>query len=110
MFIDDLHLIYNPTLEVVIRNEELGVKSCIDVQYYIEGTMSTPNLNIPSNEVIVKVSSNENFKNPIEIGRVVSDKSGNIKCYLPDEFVNKKCYVKVFTTNYPMESRTFIIH
>lgn len=66
--------------------------------------MSPPNLNLPPNEVVVFISMDEDFKNTIEIGRITTDVSGIIKCEIPKSFIDKKYYIKVMTTNYPMES------
>lgn len=110
MFIDDLHLIYNPKLEVKIKNEDLDNANEIEVEYIIRGTMSAPNLNLPSNEVIVKISLDDDFKNSVVIGRVITNKSGSISCVIPDDFINKNYRIKVFTTNYPMEYECLIIH
>lgn len=103
MFVDDLHLIYNPSLECTINNEQLTDYE-IEIEYTIKGTMSPPNLNLPSNEVIVQISLDEDFKNTIEIGRITTDMSGAIKCEIPESFIGKKYFIKVMTTNYPMES------
>lgn len=100
MFVDDLHLIYNPSLEIESVKSEA---SKIEVRYTIKGTMSPPNLNLPSNEVIVEVSSDENFEDSVEIGRIVTDESGSVNCTLPKHLEGKAFYVKVRTTNYPME-------
>ena len=104
MFVDDLYLIYNPSLDAEIRNEELGMRNEVEIEYMIKGTMSPPNLNIPPNEVIVVISLDEDFKNAVEIGRKTTDVSGNIKCRLPDNIIGKKYFIKVMTTNYPMET------
>lgn len=103
MFIDDLYLIYNPTLQCIINNEQSSVDE-IEIEYIIKGTMSPPNLNLPPNEVIVQISLDEDFKNPVEIGRTTTDISGTIICKLPDDFIGKKYFIKVITTNYPMET------
>ena len=110
MFIDDLHLIYNPTLEAKIKNEELENANEIEIEYIIKGTMSAPNLNLPPNEVIVKISLEDDFKDSVVIGRAVTDKSGSIRCNIPDDFIDKNYKIKVITTNYPMESECLIIH
>ena len=103
MFVDDLYLVYNPTLECTINNEQLTVDE-IEIEYTIKGTMSNPNLNLPSNEVIVQISLDEDFKNTVEIGRKTTDVSGTIKCELPKSFIGNKYFIKVMTTNYPMET------
>ena len=103
MFIDDLYLVYNPTLECTINNVQLTIDE-IEIEYIIKGTMSNPNLNLPSNEVIVKISLDEDFENAIEIGRKTTDVSGTIKCELPKSFIGEKYFIKVMTTNYPMET------
>ena len=103
MFVDDLYLVYNPTLDVKIRNEELEIRNEIEVEYIVKGTMSNPNLNIPPNEVVVMISFTEDFKDYVEVGSKVTDVSGTIKCEIPDDYVGKNYYVKVVTTNYQME-------
>ena len=103
MFIDDVYMIYNPTLDVTIRNEELAVSNELEIEYVIEGTMSPPNLNLPPNEVIVQISLDEAFDDFMEIGRKTTDISGVIKCEIPTSFIGKNFYIKVKTTNYPME-------
>ena len=103
MFIDDVYLIYNPTLEAKVREERLCVGNEIEVEYVISGTMSAPNLNLPANEVIVQISLDEDFENLVEIGRKTTDESGTMRCKIPTEFLGKDYKIKVITTNYPME-------
>ncbi len=110
MFIDDLHLIYNPTLDIKVKKEESKNSREIEIEYIINGTMSAPNLNLSPNEVIVMISLDNDFKDSVEIGRVVTDKSGTIRCVIPEDFINKNYRIKVITTNYPMESDCIIIH
>lgn len=102
MLVDDLYLIYNPALQCTINNEQLTDYE-IEIEYIIRGTMSPPNLNLPDNEVIVTISLEENFEDPVEIGRKTTDKSGTMKCKIPDVFVGKDYMIRVQTTNYPME-------
>ena len=102
MLVDDLYLIYNPSLQCSIDNEHCATDE-VEIEYIIEGTMSPPNLNLPDNEVIVTISLNEDFKDYVEIGRKTTDISGTIKCKIPKAFIGKNCFVKVQTTNYPME-------
>lgn len=103
MLVDDLYLVYNPSLEIKIRNEELGIRNEIEVEYIIKGTMSPPNLNLPPNEVVIMISLTDDFKDYVEIGRIVTDGSGIMRCEIPNDYVGKNYYVKVATTNYPME-------
>lgn len=103
MLVDDMFLIYNPTLDVIVRNEELGERNEVEIEYIIKGTMSPPNLNLPDNEVIVTISLDEDFKDYVEIGRKTTDVSGTIKCKIPEPFTGKNYFVKVQTTNYQME-------
>ena len=102
MLVDDLYLIYNPALQCTINNEQLTDYE-IEIEYIIRGTMSPPNLNLPDNEVIMTISLDENFEDPVEIGRKITDKSGTMKCKIPDVFVGKDYMIRVQTTNYPME-------
>lgn len=101
MFVDDVCLIYNPTLKAKIRNEKIGNE--IEIEYIINGTMSTPNLNLPANEVIVQISLEDDFENYVEIGRKTTNESGTMRCTIPTEFMDKDYKIKVITTNYPME-------
>lgn len=102
MFVDDVYLIYNPVLNARIIKGKLDENE-VEIEYYIEGTMSPPNLNKSPNELIVQISSDD-FKTYIEIGRRTTDISGIIKCDVPIEFQNKNYSIKVMTTNYPMET------
>lgn len=103
MLVDDLYLIYSPSLQCSINNENCATDE-VEIEYIIKGTMSPPNLNLPDNEVIVKISFNDDFKKSVEIGRVMTNVSGVIKCEIPDSFKGKDFLIKVMTTNYPMET------
>lgn len=81
----------------------MGIRNEIEVEYIIKGTMSPPNLNLPPNEVVIMISLTDDFKDYVEIVRKVTDVSGIIKCEIPDDYVGRKYYVKIATTNYPME-------
>lgn len=102
MFIDDLCLIYNPTLDVRVRNWNMSDDK-IEVEYVINGTMSPSNLNMPPNEVIIQIYFADDFENPVEIGRKTTDESGTMRCKIPADFVGEDYKIKVVTTNYPME-------
>ena len=102
MLVDDLYLIYNPSLQCSINNENCATDE-VEIEYIIKGTMSPPNLNLPDNEVIVTISLDEVFKDYVEIGRKTTDISGTIKCKIPKAFIGKNYFVKVQTTNYPMK-------
>ena len=104
MFVDDMYLVYNPSLEAEIANVGSGRINAVEIEYVISGRRSPPNLNLPPHEVIVHIASDESFENSIEIGRITSDKSGVMKCSIPDSFVGKDFKIKVMTTNYPMET------
>lgn len=102
MLVDDLFLIYNPSLECVIISDQFAIDE-IEIEYVIKGTMSPPNLNLPPNDVVVTISMDENFNDSVEIGRKTTDRSGTMKCKIPDVFVGKDYMIRVQTTNYPME-------
>ncbi len=103
MLVDDMLLIYNPTIDAKIRSDKLGMKNGIEIEYIIKGTMSPSNLNLPDNELVITVSLDEKFNDPIEIGRITTNVSGVIVCEIPSSFVGKDFVVKVETTNYPMK-------
>ena len=112
LYVDDICLIYNPSLEMdYLAQTEFqysgnGVTMNIDVPFTLSGSMSTYNLNKAANEVIAQLSdANGSFANPIELGRVTTDVSGTISGVIPADLAASTGYkVRVVSTNYPMTS------
>ncbi len=110
MYIDDICLIYNPTLNLDLAQTEYQYSGnssmTINVPFSLSGSMSTYNLNKSSNEVIAQLSdANGNFENPIELGRVTTNTSGTINGIIPAGLEASANYkVRVVSTNYPMTS------
>ena len=112
VFIDDVCLIYNPSLEMdYLAQTEFqysgnGVTMNIDVPFTLTGSMSTYNLNKAANEVIAQLSdANGSFANPIELGRMTTNVSGTISGVIPADLAASTGYkVRVVSTNYPMTS------
>ena len=112
LYVDDICLIYNPSLEMdYLAQTEFqysgnGVTMNIEVPFTLSGSMSTYNLNKAANEVIAQLSdANGSFANPIELGRMTTDVSGTISGVIPADLAASTGYkVRVVSTNYPMTS------
>ena len=113
VYVDDIVLIYNPSLnlgdiaqtEFVFSPDETSVN--VDIPFTLTGSMSTYNLNVADNEVIAQLSdANGNFDNPIELGRVTTNESGVIHGVIPYTVEDGDGYrIRVVSTNYPMISQ-----
>lgn len=107
MFIDDVLLIYNPsiTMEPLASQHYLTGES-LTIHYTLNGTMSPDNLNGPANQVIAQLSSaNGSFSTPIELGRMTTNSSGSISVRIPSGiYVGEHYRIRLVTTNYPMIS------
>ena len=112
VFIDDVCLIYNPTLnlndlaQAEYQYPDNGTTMNINVPFTLTGSMSTYNLNKAANEVIAQLSdANGSFANPIELGRMTTNVSGTISGVIPADLAASTGYkVRVVSTNYPMTS------
>ena len=107
LYIDDICLIYNPTLEMdyLAQTEFDGSEASIEVPFTLDGSMSVYNLNAAANEVIAQLSDADgSFANPIELGRVTTNVSGTINGTIPAGLAEGTYKVRVVSTNYPMES------
>lgn len=112
VLVDDIFLIYNPTLELdeLSQNEYHfpadGSELKIEVPFKLEGTMSANNLNAAPNKVIAQLSdANGNFNNPVEIGYITTNESGTIDATIPYNVQDGDGYrIRVVSTNYPMTS------
>ena len=109
--LDDILLIYNPSLTIDYDNHSTIVLSdsgtSVDIPFTITGTMSPSNLNVPVNIVTAQLSdSTGNFDNAINIGHLQSDKSGVISAIVPTDVPCGKGYrIRVTSTNYPLVSQ-----
>ena len=107
LYIDDICLIYNPSLEMdyLAQTEFDGSNMNIEVPFTLDGSMSVYNLNAAANEVIAQLSDADgSFANPVELGRVTTDVSGTINGVIPADLAEGTYKVRVVSTNYPMES------
>ena len=104
LLIDDLLLIYNPTLRMEqLASNQLPIGSTVTIPFTLSGTMSPDNLNVAPNEVIVQLSDvNGNFSNPTELGRVTTNTSGSITVQIPNVPESQHYKIRVVSTNYPM--------
>ena len=113
VFVDDICLIYNPTLSMgnIAQTEfqlpDDGAGLNIEIPFNLTGSMSVYNLNATDNEVIAQLSdANGNFENPIELGRVTTNESGVIQAVIPSGIQEGNGYrIRVVSTNYPMTSQ-----
>lgn len=104
LFIDDVLLIYKPTLRMGNLNQtQFKPDESININFTLTGTMSPDNLNNAPNEVIAQLSdANGNFSNPIELGRKTTNESGSIIGTIPSVPNGDHYRVRVVSTNYPM--------
>lgn len=103
LFIDDILMVYNPTLTMGQLSFNTFYQSDpISIPFTLTGTMSPDNLNASANVVIAQMSdANGNFNNPTELGRVTTNTSGNIVAHIPNVAAGQYM-VRVISTNYPM--------
>ena len=104
LFIDDVLLIYKPTLRMGNLNQtQFKPDESININFTLTGTMSPDNLNSAPNEVIAQLSdANGNFSNPIELGRKTTTESGTIIGSIPNVPNGDHYRIRVVSTNYPM--------
>lgn len=104
LFIDDILLIYNPSLRMGNLNQnQYEPDGTININFTLTGTMSPDNLNATPNEVIAQLSdANGSFSSPTELGRVTTNTSGSITAQLPNVPNGQHYKIRVVSTNYPM--------
>ena len=103
LFVDDVLLIYNPTLSMGnLASNNYTPGDAITIPFTLTGTMSPENLNAAANVVIAQLSdANGSFSNPTELGRVTTNTSGSITAQIPS-VANGQYTIRVISTNYPM--------
>lgn len=107
VYIDDLLLIYKPTLSIgSLSKTQYEPGDVISLPYTIEGTMSPYNLNKAANVVSLELSdATGNFDNATVLTSVTTDESGTLTAQLPSTLADGNLYkLRVVTTNYPMTS------
>ena len=104
LFIDDVLLIYNPTLTMgQLSSNNYVPGDAITIPFTLTGTMSPENLNASANQVIAQLSdANGNFGNLTELGRVTTNTSGSITAQIPNVPDSQHYKIRVVSTNYPM--------
>ena len=104
MFVDDVLLIYNPTLNLSqLAANSYSPGDAITIPFTLTGTMSPENLNASANQVIAKLSdASGSFNNPTELGRVTTNSSGSITVQIPNVSTGNGYRIRVISTNYPM--------
>ena len=104
LFIDDVLLIYKPTLRLGNLNQtQFRPDESINIDFTLNGTMSPDNLHVAPNEVIAQLSDADgNFINPIELGRKTTNESGVILARIPNVSNGDHYRIRVVSTNYPM--------
>ena len=103
LFVDDLLLIYNPSLAMgQLASNSYAPGDAITIPFTLTGTMSPDNLNATANVVIAQLSNaNGSFSNPTELGRVTTNTSGSISAQIP-AVASGNYQIRVISTNYPM--------
>lgn len=107
MYIDDVLLIYRPTIQMAALDKDtFRIGESLTLNYTLSGTMSPENLNQPNNQVIAQLSqANGSFSNPTELGRISTNSSGSLNVIIPAGIFEGTHYrIRMVTTNYPMIS------
>ena len=104
MFVDDVLLIYNPTLNLSqLAANSYSPGDAITIPFTLTGTMSPENLNASANQVIAQLSdASGSFSDPTELGRVTTNSSGSITATIPNVSAGNGYRIRVISTNYPM--------
>ena len=104
LFIDDVLLVYNPTLSMgQLASTSFSPGEAITIPFTLSGTMSPDNLNASANQVIVQLSdANFSFSNPTVLGSVTTNTSGSITANIPTNLAEGQYQIRVISTNYPM--------
>jgi hypothetical protein len=104
LFLDDLLLIYNPTLNLSqLASNSFAPGDALTVNFTLSGTMSPDNLVASANQVIAQLSdANGSFNSPTELGRVTTNTSGSITAQIPNVAAGNGYRIRVISTNYPL--------
>ena len=104
MFVDDILLVYNPTLSMgQLASSSYAPGDAITIPFTLTGTMSPDNFNASANKVIAQLSdANGSFSNPTELGRLTTNTSGSISAQIPNVPNGSNYQIRVVSTNYPM--------
>ena len=104
LLIDDVLLIYNPTLTMgQLASNNFVPNDAITIPFTLTGTMSPENLNTSANQVIAQLSdANGSFSNPTELGRITTHTSGSITVRIPNVPSGQHYRLRVISTNYPL--------
>jgi len=104
MFVDDILLVYNPTLSMgQLASNSYAPGDAITIPFTLTGTMSPDNFNASANKVIAQLSdANGSFSNPTELGCLTTNTSGSITAQIPNVPNGSNYQVRVVSTNYPM--------
>lgn len=103
LFIDDVLLIYNPTLSMgQLPSSSINPGAVITIPFTLTGTMSPDNLNASANQVIAELSdANGSFSNPVILGSITTNTSGNLTAFIPN-VADGQYQIRLRSTNYPM--------
>jgi hypothetical protein len=107
-YIDDLLLVYNPTLttgaiNTLTYNVTPNTGASVTVPFTLTGSMN-PNNNKPNNVVTAQLSdANGSFANPIILGTLTTTTSGSINGTIPAGTPTGSGYrIRVVSSNYPL--------
>lgn len=107
LFVDDILLIYNPSIQMgALNKDHYLMGESLTIPYDLEGTMSPENLGGSANQVIAQLSdANGSFNHPTELGRITTNDSGSLTVTIPTDVAEGNGYrIRLITTNYPMIS------
>ena len=104
LFLDDILLVYNPTLSLnTLTQSTYEPSDQIQLSFTLTGTMSPDNLNANANVVIAQLSdASGSFNNPTELGRIQTNTSSQLNVQIPNVTDGNQYRIRVISTNYPM--------
>ena len=107
LLVDDILLIYNPTIQMgAIEKDHYLFGESLTIPFTLSGTFSAENLNAAPNQVIAQLSNaSGSFSDPIELGRITTNTSGDMTVSIPQGIFSGSGYrTRLVTTNYPLIS------
>ena len=111
VLIDDMLLIYKPTLEFSKTDKGTYYPgSRIVADYILTGTMSPSNVEQDHNVVSLELSDAKgSFEKPTVLTQIATDKGGTLTATLSEELPLGDYKVRIVTTNYPMVSNELAV-
>lgn len=109
VWIDDIVMIYKPTLGVSTLTEQRYAQGTVlTIPFEITGSMSPSNLDVDPNMVYIELSDSEgSFTNATVLDELRTNISGQFRLTLPHDIAPDGHRIRIRTTNYPMVKELF---